>query len=281
MSDLSHIEKRKLETLLDMGSGYVLDFSNRTFDEFFLDELNIDIYDEKYSVAGTSKANRLRTFWRIESNYTVSKSILKMIDYYKSIYLKTSNDFEDKKLLIEECTSIAKRIGSDIKTEQITELENIDIKDINLELLLKSIRDSIEKNEPVFALDRLHTYSIKYIHSLCEKHGIPYDNNKPLHSCYGEYIKILDSNGLIETDMTRKILKYATSIFDRFNYVRNNQSLAHDNELLNYDESLLIYRSITSVLAFIKSIEDRLDKSKTEEEPQEPDNFLSDEDIPF
>jgi len=48
MSDLSNLEKRKLERDLGMSSGYVLDFSNRTFDEFFLDVLNIDIYDEKY-----------------------------------------------------------------------------------------------------------------------------------------------------------------------------------------------------------------------------------------
>ena len=34
MSDLTSIEKRKMEKLLGMGGGYVLDFSNTTFDEF-------------------------------------------------------------------------------------------------------------------------------------------------------------------------------------------------------------------------------------------------------
>jgi hypothetical protein len=37
MSDLTAIEKRKLERLLGLGSGYVLNFSNRTFEEFILD----------------------------------------------------------------------------------------------------------------------------------------------------------------------------------------------------------------------------------------------------
>ena len=37
MSDLSNVEKRHLERLFGMGSGYVLDFSNRTFEEFILD----------------------------------------------------------------------------------------------------------------------------------------------------------------------------------------------------------------------------------------------------
>jgi hypothetical protein len=45
MSDLTAIEKRKLERALGMESGYVLNFSNRTFIEFFLDSFAIDIYD--------------------------------------------------------------------------------------------------------------------------------------------------------------------------------------------------------------------------------------------
>jgi len=43
MSDLTSIEKIKLEKLLEMGNGYVLDFSNITFQEFVLENLNIDI----------------------------------------------------------------------------------------------------------------------------------------------------------------------------------------------------------------------------------------------
>jgi len=35
MSDLTSIERRKLERLLCMGGGYVLNFSDRTFREFF------------------------------------------------------------------------------------------------------------------------------------------------------------------------------------------------------------------------------------------------------
>ena len=43
MSDLTNIEERKFERLLGMGSGYVLDFSNRTFDEFVTDAVSRDI----------------------------------------------------------------------------------------------------------------------------------------------------------------------------------------------------------------------------------------------
>jgi len=62
MSDLTGIEKLKLECALDMGGGYVLGFSNRTFGEFFLDFFGIDIWDARYDYASGSKANRMRAF---------------------------------------------------------------------------------------------------------------------------------------------------------------------------------------------------------------------------
>lgn len=84
MSALSTIEKVKFEKLFEMSGGYVLDFSNRSFQEFIIDSVGIDIYDNKYDYASGSKANRLRAFWKKESNYLVSKLTSDMLDYWKS-----------------------------------------------------------------------------------------------------------------------------------------------------------------------------------------------------
>jgi len=75
MSDISSIERRKLERLFCMGSGYVLNFSDRTFSEFFEEHTHIDIDATTYRERGTSKANRLRSFWTIEGNHVVGKVI--------------------------------------------------------------------------------------------------------------------------------------------------------------------------------------------------------------
>jgi hypothetical protein len=45
-----------------MGGGYVLDFSDRTFAEFFAYELDVNIDDPKFKTEGSSKAKRLRFF---------------------------------------------------------------------------------------------------------------------------------------------------------------------------------------------------------------------------
>ena len=39
------VDMRIIDTVFGMEGGYVLDFSNRTFAEFFHEELNVDIYD--------------------------------------------------------------------------------------------------------------------------------------------------------------------------------------------------------------------------------------------
>ena len=78
MSDLSGSDRRKLEKLFRMGGGFVLDFSDRTFGEFF-DEYRVEIDAPQYKSKGTSKANRLRTFWQINSNHSVGRSITGMI----------------------------------------------------------------------------------------------------------------------------------------------------------------------------------------------------------
>jgi len=73
MSDLTFVERRKFEQLLGMGTGYVLDFSNRTFREFVLDSTGRDIFDSRYDHASGSKANRLRAIWQKEDNALVGK----------------------------------------------------------------------------------------------------------------------------------------------------------------------------------------------------------------
>jgi hypothetical protein len=85
MSDLSMMEKRKLERALGMSSGYVLDFSNQTFEEFILDCTGIEIYDSKYDYASGSKANRLRAFWDIEQIYMVGKLLGEIFDNWDEL----------------------------------------------------------------------------------------------------------------------------------------------------------------------------------------------------
>jgi hypothetical protein len=76
--------------------------------------------------------------------------------------------------------------------------------------------------------------------------------------------------------MTERILKGSISLLEAFNDVRNNQSFAHDNTILNYNESVLIFNNVASAIRFLQSIE------ASEAEPKIPDQELpSWDEIPF
>lgn len=48
-----------------MRGGFVLDFSNRTFEEFFREVVGVQIYETRFDRGSGSKANRMRAFWDV------------------------------------------------------------------------------------------------------------------------------------------------------------------------------------------------------------------------
>ena len=58
--------------------------------------------------------------------------------------------------------------------------------------------------------------------------------------------------------MSEKILKYSIQVIQAFNDIRDNKSLAHDNQVLNYQESILIFNNVSSTIKFIQSIEGKI-----------------------
>lgn len=86
-----------------MGSGYVLDFSNRTFQEFIYSIMQIDIY-LKYP--GLSKAKILRAIIAEYDNVTVGKLLLELMRYMQSKSMISDNQRETFK----QCAEIGNRL---------------------------------------------------------------------------------------------------------------------------------------------------------------------------
>lgn len=93
MNSLTHIEKQKLERELGMGSGYVLDFSNRTFEEFFREVVGIQIYDTLYDYGSGSKANRMRAFWQVATDDQLIRLFKGLLEGWE---LYSNNPISDK-----------------------------------------------------------------------------------------------------------------------------------------------------------------------------------------
>ena len=83
MSSLNVTEQRYIEKVLDMGTGYVLDFTDATFGAFFKRH-GVDIHGNRYRTYGTSKAKKMRAFWEQETDGLVAGVLSEMLDNYEA-----------------------------------------------------------------------------------------------------------------------------------------------------------------------------------------------------
>ncbi len=68
----------------------------------------------------------------------------------------------------------------------------------------------------------------------------------------------------------RALERSSGSPLEAFNDVRNNQSLAHDNPILYYDEApLLIFNHVASSIRFLRSLQGRLPRREAAPSPEE------------
>lgn len=107
MSSLTDIDKRYLEKLLGMQSGYVLDYSDATYGALF-SRHGVDIHSARYQKCGTSKAKKMRSFWEQEEDKLVGDLLSEMLDAYDANC--DLNDRERDGSLFEKSRAIVARI---------------------------------------------------------------------------------------------------------------------------------------------------------------------------
>ena len=86
MAASSHSRIRSLDIpiidkVFDMEGGYVLNFTNLTFAEFFREELGVDIDIPRWAVRGGSKAKRLRFYLRQADRQTALDTLNALWEY--------------------------------------------------------------------------------------------------------------------------------------------------------------------------------------------------------
>jgi len=107
MSSLTAADRHTLEKFLRMSQGYVLNFNDSTFGSMVFESVGVDIHDRKFTREGTSKANKLRAFWKTEPDHVIGKLVLDMVEYYVSTGSKATQDEEG---LADKCRQIATRL---------------------------------------------------------------------------------------------------------------------------------------------------------------------------
>ena len=267
MSDLTLREKSQLEKIFGMKEGYVLDFSNNSFQYFVAESININIYEDEGYTEYSSKANKLRQIWREEPDHVVGKLIHDLLD---KIYDDTPGEaFEghydwghyipsELEELFSFCRNTEKRL---LLGDSIIEFPDVD--DVNLNIILSDIKTSLNDDTPELVLDRLHTFTTRFLRNVCSKYKIETKNNAgvnlPIHSLMGMLKGYYIENDIIDSTFTIEALKINISLIDKYNNVRNNESFAHDNDVMNKIEAKYAVKTITNLLILIDEIEKYID----------------------
>ena len=97
MSSLTVADKLYLEKVLGMGSGYVLNFTDATFGQFFY-SYDVDIHGADYQTYGTSKAKKMRAFWENEPDVLVGRVLSEMLDAYEALCNSSGNERDSSSL---------------------------------------------------------------------------------------------------------------------------------------------------------------------------------------
>lgn len=72
----------------------------------------------------------------------------------------------------------------------------------------------------------------------------------------------------IASEFAVEAIQNSIMLFDRFNAIRNNQSYAHDNEVLGKAEADFVVRAMANVITFISQVEDhRIREMRKAQEP--------------
>ncbi len=231
MSSLTLVEKRDFENLFRMPSGYVLNFTNRDFGELFADTVRMDIHSPKYTDQGTSKANKLRVFWRLEDDSTVGRVLREMIRLLETNPYETDTNPE----LLARCKATVGRLLSGLP-----DLENLKVVAFSLDLpyihaQIRRMEESVN-TDPALAIGTAKELVETVCKSVLREHGKPVDERAELPGLAKLALAELSfepfpgTGGEKGGEVTRRLLANLSAITQGLAELRNLHGTGHGKD---------------------------------------------------
>ena len=108
------VEMRLIEDVFEMHGGYVLDFTDRTFGEFFVSDVGIDIDEKRWFGGGTSKAKRLRFFLQNADHASAARALTALWEYREAERRRRGKD-ETVANAATEIQQVIRRLGGKVE----------------------------------------------------------------------------------------------------------------------------------------------------------------------
>ena len=281
MNSLTYVEKESIANFLGFKNGYVFSFLDKRYGynktktrDLILDATGIDIYSNpEYDM---SQERCIRKIWDECDNYTIGKLLKVMLDYYISI---SDWDWDwSEQRNYESLRDLQDRL---LKNDVAIPKTDND----SLEIIRQDIERNISNDTPEMAIDRLHTFCVMYFKGLCDKHQIlvtPDSNGHySLTHLIGELNKWYNDNNYFDSDFSKTAIRNSNSLFDKFNFLRNNRSPAHDNEFMFKIEAEYVVKIITDTVMFIEKLESAKNGNSNATLNEDTPPIFFDDDLPF
>lgn len=229
--------------------------------EWFEENFQLDIFQERFQPDGNSKAKTLRGFVEVAEPRLVARVLRRLWEYRCSLdeYHERDSSAEDRlKRWLDQFTAELDN-ASALKTDDV--LWDFS-EDTTLPKLRASIATDLEAGKPEVALDRMHTYCVKRIRALLGSRRADPGPATSLDGLFGAYAKLLSDEGSV-SKFIKPILSVQTKIFAALNKARNERSFAHDNELLAAPEAKFMTECVIASLNLIECIEAARERGAT------------------
>ena len=262
MSNLTFVEKETVRRLFGIKDGYLFKYwfdqgsynKNKT-KEIILHSCGINIYEDP-ELKALSQQKCVEKIWDEKDPATAAKLIEALCEFF-SFTMGSSFWSDEDQWDYQQAKTIISRLQNARNEIEVELPSNDDTPDIRL--LAEDIESKIKLNQPELALDRLHTYSTKFIRDICQKNGISIFDDKgnhfPLDSMIAHLRKYYESNRKCESEFSMLAIKLLTGLFSKFNDIRNNHSYSHPNPILGKSEAEYVVTTMLATLKFINSLE--------------------------
>lgn len=246
-------QRNEFDRIFHSGGGYVLDFSDRSMAEWFEENCDLEIFQARFQVEGTSKGKTLRGFVAVAEPRLVAQVLRSLWNYRCTLKDHVEQDEAEEARLAAWLKQFAAELDAASSMPIDEAIRNFS-GDTTLAKLRASIATDLIAERPDVALDRVHTYCVKRLRHLLAARGQAFDASTPLDALFGAYGRSLKDTGAV-SEFALPTLRVQHRLFDGLNQARNKRSLAHDNELLEPSEAQFVIDCTLASLAFMERIE--------------------------
>lgn len=115
------VDLRLLDHVFEMTGGFVLDFTNATFQAFFVSEIGVDIDNPVYALDGSSKAKRLRRFL-LQADRGLALKTLEALWEYRTVVKSMDSSDDLSEQAKDSFVALLRRLGKNVESESISQV---------------------------------------------------------------------------------------------------------------------------------------------------------------